>query len=80
MFLVAGAPEHPEDETVLDMEGADALYSAVNSVMQATQTENRDVQQDAGHRVIQIANLSMLRRWCKDMYAGVRPRKGLDNI
>jgi hypothetical protein len=33
MWLFSGEPEDPEDETVMEMHGADALYSAVMSLM-----------------------------------------------
>jgi hypothetical protein len=38
MWLFSGAPEDPEDETVMQMHCADALYSAVKSLMRAIQT------------------------------------------
>jgi len=55
MWLFSGAPEDPEDETVMEMHGADALYSAVKSLMHAIRTEDQDAQQDAAHWMIQIA-------------------------
>jgi hypothetical protein len=45
-------PEDPEDDTVMAMHGADALYSAVMSLMHAIWTEDQDAQQDAAHRMI----------------------------
>ena len=55
MWLFSGAPEDPEDETVMEMHDADALYSTVKSLMHAILTEDQDAQQDAAHRLIQIA-------------------------
>jgi len=53
MWLFSGTPEDPEDETVIEMHGADALYSAVKSLMHAIRTEDQNAQQDAAHRMIQ---------------------------
>jgi hypothetical protein len=47
MWLFSGAPEDPEDTTVMEMHGPDALNSAVKSLMHAIRTEDRDAQQDA---------------------------------
>jgi hypothetical protein len=33
MWLFSGAPEDPEDETLMEKHGPDALYSAVKSLM-----------------------------------------------
>jgi len=52
MWLFSGAPEDPEDETVMEMHVADALYSKVKSLMHAIRTEDQDAQQDAAHRMI----------------------------
>jgi hypothetical protein len=58
MWLSLGAPEDPEDETAMEMHGADALNSAVKSLMHAIRTEDEEAQQDAAHWMIQIA-----KRW-----------------
>jgi hypothetical protein len=42
MWLFLCAPEDPEDETVIEMHGADALYSAVKSFMHAIRTEDEE--------------------------------------
>jgi hypothetical protein len=39
----------------MEMHGTDALYSAVQSLMHAIQSEEQDAQQDAVHRMFQIA-------------------------
>jgi hypothetical protein len=52
MWLFPGVPEDPEDTTVMEMHGADALNSAVKSLMHAIRTEDRDAQQDATNPVI----------------------------
>jgi len=44
MWLFSGAPEDPENESVMEMHGADALYSAVMSLMHAIRTEDQDTQ------------------------------------
>ena len=55
MWLFSGAPEDPEDEIVMEMHEADALYSAVKSLMHAIRTEDQDARQDAAHWMIQKA-------------------------
>jgi hypothetical protein len=52
MWLFSGESEDSEDETAMEMHGADALYSTVKSLMNAIWTEDRDAQQDAAHRMI----------------------------
>jgi hypothetical protein len=63
MWLFAGAPEDPEDETVMEMHGADVLYSALESLMDAIRTEDEEAQQDAAHGMIHIAKPWTIRRW-----------------
>jgi len=62
MWLFSGAPEDPEDETVMEMHRVDALYCAVKSLMHAIRTEHEEAQQDAAHRMIQIAKPWTIRR------------------
>jgi len=73
MWLFSGAPEDPEDETVMEMHGADALYSAVKSLMHAIRTEDQDTEQDAAHRMIQIAKPWTIRRWSESNLANRKP-------
>jgi glycerate kinase len=63
MWLLAGAPQDPDDDTVLEKHGAEALYSAVKSVMHAIQTQNEQAQQNAEHWTKQIAKHWMFKRW-----------------
>jgi len=44
MWLFSGTPEDPENVTVMEMHGADALYSTVKILMHAIQTEAQDTQ------------------------------------
>jgi len=73
LWLCSGGPGDPEDETVMEMHGADALYSAVQSMMQAIRTEDQDTQQDAAHRIIQIAKPWTIRRWSESKLANGKP-------
>jgi len=73
MWLCSGAPEDPEDETVMEKHGADALYSAVKSLKHAIQTEDQDAQQDAAHQMIQIAKPWTIRRWSESELANGKP-------
>jgi hypothetical protein len=52
MWVFSGAPEDPDDETVMETHGADALNSTVKSLMHAIRTEDEDAQHDAAHRMI----------------------------
>jgi len=73
MWLFSGAPEEPEDKTVMEIHGADALYSAVKSLMHAIRTEDQDAQQDVAHRMIQIAKPWTIRRWSESKLANRKP-------
>ena len=68
MWLFSGAPDDPKDDTVMEKHGAEALYSAVKRFMHATRTENKEAQQDAAHRMIQIA-----KRWTIKVVVGIKP-------
>jgi hypothetical protein len=46
MWLFSGVHNDPEDTTVMEKPGADALYSAVKSLMHAIWTEDQDASQD----------------------------------
>jgi len=63
MWLFSGAPEDPEDDTVMEKHGAEALYSAVKSLMHAIRTIDDEDQQDVPHRMIQIAKRWTIRQW-----------------
>jgi hypothetical protein len=52
MWLFSGAPEDPEDDTVMEKHGAEALCSAVKSLMHAIRSTDEEAQQDAVHRMI----------------------------
>jgi len=73
MWLVSGTPEDPEDDTVMQMHGADALYSAVESLMHAIRTEDQDARQDAAQRMIQIAKPWTTRRWSESKVPNWKP-------
>jgi len=73
MWLFSGVPDDPEDETVKEPHGADALYSAVKSLMHAIPTEGEEAQQDAAYRMIQIAKPCTIRRWSESKLANGKP-------
>jgi hypothetical protein len=73
MWLFSGAPENPGDKTVMEMHGADALYSAVKGLMHAIRNEDQDAQQDAAHRMFQFAEPWMRRRWSEEKLANGKP-------
>jgi len=73
MWLFSGAPEDPADETLMEMHGADALNSAVKSLMHAIWTEDEEAQQHAVHRMIQIAKPWTIRRWSESKIGNGKP-------
>jgi len=73
MWLFSGVPEYPEDDTVMEKHRAEALYSAVKSLMHAIRTKDKDAQQDAAHWIIQIAKPWTIRRWSASKLANGKP-------
>jgi len=76
-WLFSGALEDAEDDTVMEMHGADPLYSVVKSLMDAILTEAKEAQQNAAHPMIQIAKHWTVRRWWESKLAN---RKALGQI
>jgi len=68
----SGVPDNREDDTVIEKHGAEALYSAVKSLMHATQTEDKVAQQDVAHRMIQIAKDWTICRWSESTLANAK--------
>jgi len=62
MSLYWGVPEYPQDNTVSEKHAAEALDSAVKSLIHAIRTENKQVQQVVGHQTMQIAKPFPIRR------------------
>jgi len=73
MWLFSGAPEDPEDDTVMEKHGAEALCSAAKSLMHAIQTKDEEAQQDAAHRMCQIAKPWTVRQWSESKLANGKP-------
>ena len=69
MWLFSGAPDDPEDKTVKEKHDADALNSAVHSLMHAIRTEDKEAQQDVVRRMIQIAKPWTIARWSESKLA-----------
>jgi hypothetical protein len=67
MCLFSGAPKNPEDDTVMQNHGAEALHHAEKSLMHAIRTK------DKKHRMIQIAKPWMIRRWSEWRLANGKP-------
>jgi len=81
MSLFLGVPDDPADDTVMEKHGADALYSAVKSLMDAIRTEDEEAEQDAAYQMIQIATQGMIQRWLESKLANRYPlvRIPMDN-
>ena len=73
MWLFSGSPDDPEDDTVMEKHGADALYSAGKSLMHAIQTEDEEAQQDAAHWMIQLAHLWTIKMWSESKLPNGQP-------
>jgi len=73
MWLFSGALENPEDDTVMEKHGAEALDSTVKSLMHAIQTRDKEAQQDAAHRIIKIGKPWTIRRWSESKIANGKP-------
>jgi hypothetical protein len=73
MWLFSGMPEYPEDETVMEMHSTDAPHSAMKSLMHAIRTDEKDAQQDAAHRMIQIAMPWTISRWSESKLVNGKP-------
>ena len=54
MWPFSGAPDDPEDVTVREQRGADALDSAVRNLMHDIGTEDKEAQQDEPHLVLEM--------------------------
>jgi hypothetical protein len=81
MCVLSGAPEVPEDDTVMGMHGIDALYSALKNLMDDFRTEDDEAQKDAARQMIQIAKPWTIRRWSESKRAHGKPlvRKPKEN-
>jgi len=73
MWLLSYVPDDPEDDTVLDKHGAEVLNYAVQSWMHVIRTEDEKAQQDAAHRIIQIAMPWVIIRWSKSKIFNSKP-------
>jgi hypothetical protein len=62
MWQFSGTPGDPENETVMEMHTAGALYPAEKSWMLSIRTEDQDAQQDVAHCMIRIANPWKIRK------------------
>jgi len=73
MWLFSGVPEDPQDDTVMEKPGAEALYSAVKSLMYVILTKDKDAQQNEAQRRIQIGMTWIIRRWSESKLANGKP-------
>jgi len=79
MWLFSGAPYKLVADTVMEKHGAEALYSAVKSLMHAIRTEDKEAQQDAAHRMVQIAMPWMMRSSLEWKLANGKPLVQIPN-
>ena len=79
IWLFPGAPEVPEDETVMEEHGAEAQYSAMKSLMYAIKTGEHDSECDAAQWIIQIAKPWRIGRWSESKLANGKPPVWIPN-
>jgi hypothetical protein len=77
MLQFAGVPEDPEDNTVMEKHGAEALYSTVMCLMHAIRTSDKHGQQDAALRMIQITKPWTIRKRSESKLAKEKPHDPL---
>ena len=73
MWRCPSAPEDADDDTVVEKHSGEALDPAVKSLIRAFWTEVHNTQQDAAHRMIQVAIPWTMRRWSESKLANVIP-------
>jgi hypothetical protein len=73
LWVLSDATEDQEGKSVTEIHSADALNSAVLSVMDAMRTEDQDAQQDAAHRMRQIAKPWTIRSWSQPKITNGKP-------
>ena len=61
-WLFSGAPEDPEDETMMEKHGIKALNGAVMCLTHTIRSEDEDIQHLAAHWMIQIAKPWAIKR------------------
>jgi len=69
IWQFSGAPDDPEDDTVMEMHGAEALCSAVKSLRHAIRTKNEEAQLDAAQQMIQIVKPWTINKWSESEQA-----------
>jgi hypothetical protein len=73
MWLCSGATDNPEDNTVMEKHGAEALFSTVKSWMQDISTEDVDAQEDVAPQMIQIPIHGTTQRWSESKVENGKP-------
>jgi len=73
MWQFSGAPDDPEDDTVMEKHGAEALYSTVKCLMHAIRTKDEEAQQDAAYWMIQLSKPWTIKRWSESKLANITP-------
>jgi len=71
MLLFSDTTEDAQHRTVMEEHSTEALYSTLKSLIHAIRTEDQDAQQDAAHRMIQIA-----KPWTKRRYSESKSTHG----
>jgi hypothetical protein len=65
MWLFSGAPDDPENDTVMEKHVAEALNSAVKGLTHAFRTKDEEAELDVAHQMIQIGKPWMI-MWCSE--------------
>jgi len=62
MWLFSSVPEDSENDSLMETHGAEALYSTVNSVLQAIWAKDTDALQDGVLLIPQVRQICIIRR------------------
>ncbi|KAF8536335.1 hypothetical protein BDD12DRAFT_890450 [Trichophaea hybrida] len=73
IWLFSGPPIRPEDKTLMELHGADALQVAVRSWTQGIRSDDNEAQKAAAKQIIRIAKPWTLRRWSESKLANGEP-------
>jgi hypothetical protein len=79
MWLFSGAPEEPEAETLIEQHSAKGLCAAVKRLKHAIWSEDQGTEQDAAHRMMQIAKHWNIRRLSDSKLTNRKPLVQIPN-
>lgn len=73
MWQLPGVPDNSDDDTVMEMQCTEALYSTGRSLIYAIRTGDEVAEQDVVRRMIQIAMPWTIKRWVESKLVNGKP-------